>query len=384
MYKKLVGILVITLLITTALSVVGTTIEKDKPLSSNFHGFNNEVQKGYTIANPNGDVLWDNGLHYDGAFESQWDEFYQYVAEAADDFKFEETTIITDVHWMGGYWSSGGNFDYDWNISFFMDCGNGTAPGDKIYKQVFTNAEVHKTFVEEIWGGFMFYYWVDLAEAISFIGGEKYWISIIGHSSPETNACVGCHFPVVLQEFAWRCNAWGFYPEWRSCTEFGYGNALDISFQLTGDGEPVVPDLECDGDLRWEDISPETIVNSTIIVSNNGDFGSMLEWNVSSFPDWGSNWTLQWVDQDYMPENHGFVGTTSAEEVYLEFKAPDKRGKYTDDIILQNVDNTDDTCSISIYCSVPRTRASYNTLLLSLFEGFPNAFLLIRQVLGLL
>jgi len=386
MKKKLLGIFVCMLLIATALPAVGTMNEKEKPILFTSHGFNAEVHKDTTVANPKGAVLWDNGMHYGGSILSQWDPTGAWEAIGADDFQFEETTVVTDVHWIAGYWNPGEDGDFDWNVSFYMDRGDGWAPGAKIYEQVFPNAEVHETFIEEIWNGWMFSYWVDLADAITFTGGEKYWISIQGVGSSPPDSFWGCHFPVVLHVLVWKYPQGG-YPDWTNCTELWYGNALDFCFQLTGDGEPVVPDLECEGDLNWDQVSPGEIVNGTFMVINNGDVGSMLEWEVLSYPDWGTNWSAKWYYLDWLiMTDGGFVGTTTPEEIFVEVIAPDEKNKkFEGEIVLVNSDDASDTCSIAVSLATPRNKPFiHNFPLLSwLFERFPHAFPIMRQLLGL-
>ena len=385
MYKKIVCILVMTLLITTAISAVGAMNEKEKQFLSNSHIFNTEINKGYTEVNPNGVVLWDNGMHYWGYVACQWDETENFEATTADDFQFEETTVVTDVHWIAGYFNPAEDGDFDWNISFYMDRGDGMAPGDKIYQQVFPNVEVHETFIEQFMNSLFFSYWVDLAEPIQFTGGEKYWISIqgVGIFPPQTLSAI--HIPIVLHEAVWKSPYFG-YPNWTDFTD-AFGWPSDCCFQLTGDGEPVVPDLQCEGELNWDQIPPGTVVNSTFTVINNGDVGSMLKWEVDneSLPDWGKNWTFTWkyLEWTWILDGY-FVGTSTPEEVFVEVKVPDKRGEYLGEIVLVNSDDPEDTCVISVTCFVPRTRATYNPLLKQLFERFPNAFPILRQLLGLI
>ena len=50
-------------------------------------------------------------------------------------------------------------------------------------------------------------------------------------------------------------------------------------------------DLQCDGSLSWDDISPGATIQGSFTVSNNGDPGSLLNWEVLSYPDWGT-WTF--------------------------------------------------------------------------------------------
>jgi hypothetical protein len=324
-------------------------------------------------------VVWDNGMHYDSFVASQWDALMNFDAIAADDFQFEETTDVTDVHWIGGYWNPAEDGDFDWNVSFYTDRGDGNAPGAKIFEQVFPNADVHETFIEEIDGDWYYSYSVDFIDPITFTGGEKYWVSFQGVGAfPPQSHWSGHGLLYVLHEAVFQSDYFG-YPDWVDITELMDGPG-DGCFQLTGEGDPVVADLDCDGDLRWEDIPPGGIlVNGTFTVINNGDFGSMLEWK-ATFPDWGTNWTLNWT----FYEDGGFVGSSHPEEVYVEVTAPEKTDKYSGEILLVNQDNNEDTCSISVYCKVPRTREITYSPLQKIFQQFPNLLPILRQLILIL
>jgi hypothetical protein len=327
-----------------------------------------------------GNIVWNNGLNFRGLVSSQWDSLYPLESYVADDFQFEETTVVTDIHWIGGYWNPSEDGDFDWNISFYTDRGDGNAPGDKIYEYVFPNAEVHETFIEITPADLAIYsYWVDFPEPISFNGGVKYWASIqgVGIFPPQSGGS-GHEEPIMLHQAVFKSPTFG-YPDWVD-VEVIAGGIADGCFQLTGDGDPAVADLDCDGDLNWIDIpSGGTLVNGTFTVINNGDVGSLLEWKADFPDDWGTNWTLNWT----FYEDGGYVGTYEPDEVYIEVIAPEKRGKYNGTILLVNQDNNEDTCIISVYCSVPRTREISASPLQKIFQQFPNLLPILRQLFGL-
>jgi len=369
-------LLIVAVMVFSSVAIANTST---KPMLSS--KFDNDFHKGYTEINPNGVVLWDNGMHYYNYFASQWDATIPFEAIGADDFQFGETTEVSDVHWIGGYWNPVGDGDFDWNITFYMDRGDDMAPGAKIFEQVFPNADVHETYIENLWSAYFFSYWVDLPDPIIFTGGEKYWISIQGVGIFPPQSHWACHVPIVNHESVFKSPYFG-YLDWTNFSEV-LDFPFDCCFQLTGDGESVVPDLECEGELRWENVPPGTIVNSTFTVSNVGDVGSMLQWNVSSKPDWGTNWSINWTFLGEMIPDGGYVGTTVPEEVFVEIKVPEKTKKYVGEIVLINSDNPEDTCSISVTCIVPRNRVIYNPLLLRFLDLFPNVFPLLRQLFGL-
>jgi len=356
-------------------------MNKKKTTLPKSNGFFTGSDMGYAKTNPADVVLWDNGLHYTGSIRSVWDDLWPWESLGADDFQFEETTVVTDVHWMGGYWYPREDGDFDWNVSFYMDRGDGMAPGEKIYEEVFPNAMVHETFIEEIWNGWMFSYWVDLADAVTFTGGEKYWISIQGVGNYPPDSYWGCHSPLVDHVLVWKSPLDGVL-DWTDCTELFYGNALDFSFQLTGDGEPVVPDLECEGYLQWDEVPTGSIVNGSFLIYNIGDVGSMLRWEVIDVPDWGSNWTLDWWGEDYyVSTDFGYVGTTSPEEILVEVTAPDDPNEvFEGEIVLINSDNPDDTCSINVILITPRSK-TINNPFLQFLQSHPNLFPILQKLI---
>jgi len=359
------------MVLSTVAVTANTTKLKTEPLVSHVKSQSSSYQRSIR-----GDVLWDNGMRYNIFAPSQWDPTIPFDAIAADDFQFEVTTIVTDVHWIGGYFNPAGDSDFDWNVSFYMDRGDGNAPGSKIYEQIFPNVEVHETFIEELNSKSYFSYWIDLADPIPFTGNEKYWISIQGlGTSPPQSIWAAHASPIALHQAVFKSEYFG-HPDWVDTRE-AFGSPGDGCFQLTGDGEPVVPDLNCDGDLSWNEVTPGAVVNGTFMVINTGDTGSMLEWEVLSTPAWGTDWTFI--------TDGGFVETTRSEEIFVEVTAPDEENKeFSGEIVLVNSQNAADTCSIHIILKTPRSR-DINTFpaFLNFLENHPNLFPLLQRILGL-
>ena len=55
--------------------------------------------------------------------------------------------------------------------------------------------------------------------------------------------------------------------------------------------EGLKPDLYCDGNLSWSDISPGSTVTGSFTVKNIGTSTSLLDWNITEWPNW-STWTF--------------------------------------------------------------------------------------------
>jgi hypothetical protein len=385
--KKIVGIFIVTLLIVTSLPVIGHINERHPNLIINIITLNNN-QKNTISVNNDGNVLWDNGMHYHGYYPSQWDPLFPFDCIMADDFIFEETTLITGVNWIGGYMNPADDGDFDWNITFYEDAGDGNKPGTVLYKQIFTNEESHETYIEFIENpedprgdGYVYSYWVDLEQPITFSGGEKYWITIQGLGGFPPQSTWGTNAPTVNHNFVIQSN----YFEWPDWTDYivDWQIIFDTCFQLIGEGDEPVPDLEGDGSLHFEDVTPGSFVNGTITISNVGDIGSMLEWEVQSVPeDWGENWKVRWLFNDEInPDEGGFVGTTNPEEIFIEVQTPDeKNSEFTGEIVLVNVNNPEDAVTISVVCNTPRIKV-LQTSLFGFLEKYPTIYSIICQIL---
>jgi len=140
---------------------------------------------------------------------------------------------------------------------------------------------------------------------------------------------------------------------------------------------PQGPDLECVGSLRWSAVKPGSILTGIIYVKNIGEPNSELGWDVKEWPTWGE-WTFNpGSGEDLTPED----GPVTIE---VEVLAPDDPNtEFQGEVKIVNSDDPNDFCTISVYLKTPRNKLLPNTLFLRLLERFPNAFPILRQLLGL-
>jgi hypothetical protein len=114
-------------------------------------------------------IQWDNGMDYHTAIWSQWDQEYPANASAADDFSFENDTYINGVSWIGFYAYMSkcqGSPQDNMQITFFLDRGDGNAPGTVVTGPIFFyNSQVNETYLEPNW----FSYDVALPEPVLFV-----------------------------------------------------------------------------------------------------------------------------------------------------------------------------------------------------------------------
>jgi hypothetical protein len=232
-------------------------------------------------------IIWDNVMDYSyGLGATQWDETISFDALIADDFMLDANLQVTRVDWLGGYW--GGppdDGDFNWEVVFYYDFGDGTKPGATIATYSFANADVNETFIEGSPGGSNFYsYSVDLPTPVGCDAGTKYWISVQGIGVYPPQSGWGIHTSLLLHEAVFKSVYFGF-PNWTN-TSSVFGIAVDAAFQLTGESPcpmSVSPDagtvlaesffdvfLTFDGTV-FENCVDETLTCYLVFTSNDCD-----------------------------------------------------------------------------------------------------------------
>ena len=360
------------LLIAAAIifSAVAVSAEINKPTLSSKPKTTDLMIKANT--NNRDDIVWDNG-GIDGAqngLSSQLDLVYPFNSQVADDFQLETDMLITDVHWWGIFWNGppAGPNPADFNIIFYADAG-GMPTGAGMPDPTPTALKVY--FMPQVTGvptgGVEEYeYDVVLPEPFPAIANEHYWIAIqwVGNFQPQWGWDTNGNNPELLA-----LSVQGFpllgTVYW---TIHGYG---DMAFYLTGQSpEPPVPDLDCTGSLSWTDVVPGTTVTGTFEVENIGEPGSLLNWEITSWPDWGT-WSFTPDSGTGLAQGDSITVTASciAPTIYPLLKLLPKDEEYTGNIVVTNTDNTSDTDTVPVNLvtpvnqGIPGSQQSQNNLL---------------------
>ena len=140
---------------------------------------------------------------------------------------------------------------------------------------------------------------------------------------------------------------------------------------------PSGPNLVCEGDLSWNGVNPGDTVTTTILVKNVGEAGSLLDWEITEWPTWGE-WTFTPPSGDDLTPEYGPV------TVQVEVVTPDQPNQeFTGEVKVVNKEDSEDFEILQVTLQTPRNRLLANTLFMRLLERFPNAFPLLRQLLGL-
>jgi hypothetical protein len=143
-----------------------------------------------------------------------------------------------------------------------------------------------------------------------------------------------------------------------------YAHHIDnVKVTVSGDA-----DLECNGELSWVDVEPGATVAGEFIIYNQGDSHSDLNWEISSYPEWGT-WTITPDHGEGLQPEDGEV------TIEVEIIAPkDENQEFTGEVLISNVNNPEDSCCIPVSLITPVNQNSpylFIQLLQRLSHRFP-------------
>ena len=135
------------------------------------------------------------------------------------------------------------------------------------------------------------------------------------------------------------------------------------------------PDLDATGSLSWNEVGPDSVVQTTILLENIGESGSYLDWSIESYPNWGI-WSFSSSNGNELPTDETFT-------IYVNITAPDTtESEFTGEVKFVNMENTSDFTILPVYLKTPRNRIVFNFNMIRLFRLFPIPFPMIRYLLS--
>ena len=261
-------------------------------VSTGFMGASNPQKRLHSSTDS---ILWDN-YGFDSSqgtgWASQWDDYYPFQCQTADDFFLTHNSLVTGVHWWGVFWGgdSGWPNPIDINILFYNDDGTGTMPtGAGMEDPTSTALAVYN--ILEVYGipvspdpplNGCYEYNITLSTPFFVSANTKYWIAIQANLT----------WP---PQWGWRTN--GLNPDQLHCPVQGfplmgveYWTDLyldgDMTFQLYGGltfppSPPVIHGLY-NGDVNveydfWTDPITDPSGDSLYIRWDWGD-GNITDW----------------------------------------------------------------------------------------------------------
>jgi len=141
-----------------------------------------------------------------------------------------------------------------------------------------------------------------------------------------------------------------------------------------GKCKPGKGDLQCSGTLRWSKIDPGETVTSDLTIENIGGPDSKLNWEIESYPEWGT-WSFK-------PSSGENLGTEKVQNVKVTVTAPDEKDKFTGEVKIVNTDDSSDSCTISVSLSTPKNKVkTFNLPIFHLLNNYPMIYRLLTDIL---
>jgi hypothetical protein len=172
--------------------------------------------------------------------------------------------------------------------------------------------------------------------------------------------------------FGWggRWNGWYLLPdEMPFSLTVIEGILIDILHTNTGSN------IFCDGRLHWSDVPPEGTMAGDFTVKNIGDNGSLLDWEIEEWPEWGI-WTFTSLSgEDLTPEEQGIT-------INLSVQVPDEKNKdLTGYIKVVNKNNMSDFFILPVSLA---TSINKHLNRIHFFETILQQFPILLHILSLL
>jgi hypothetical protein len=106
-------------------------------------------------------------------------------------------------------------------------------------------------------------------------------------------------------------------------------------------------DLDCSGSISWNDVKPGETVKGSFKVANSGEEGSLLDWRIESYPDWGL-WSFSPKSgSDLTPDDGSQV-------IQVSVTSPlDTNSVFNGSIKVVNTNDNSDFCLIPISLYTP-------------------------------
>ncbi len=135
------------------------------------------------------------------------------------------------------------------------------------------------------------------------------------------------------------------------------------------------PDLFCEGDLHFGNVSAGATLTDSFTVKNVG--GGLLDWKITDEPSWGT-WTFD-------PESGDDLPPATPVTVQVTVVAPKEKEDWVSTITVTNMENPDDTCTIDVSMTTP-VPVSQPSLFLQflerLIQRFPVLEMIFSHLLG--
>ena len=172
---------------------------------------------------------------------------------------------------------------------------------------------------------------------------------------------------------------------------FGWGGTYDgwymlpeeLPYELTvleGVIVDIIPHhqgtgLEGHGVLAWAEVTPGSELTGSFTISNTDEPGSTIDWEIATWPDWGT-WTFTPSSGENLTPEEG------ERTITVTVMAPEtKKESFAGSVKIVNIDDSSDSCLIHVSLVTPKHQ-SIEPFILRFLETHPRLLSLLQYIFG--
>ena len=145
---------------------------------------------------------------------------------------------------------------------------------------------------------------------------------------------------------------------------------------MTGEHITLIPDIKCEGELKWTGVKPSATVVGSFTVENIGDASSLLDWEITDYPEWGT-WSFDPLKGYNLKPEDGQI------TVEVNIVAPsEKNEEFSGEVKIVNKENNDDYEIITVSLTTPRSRLYNLQFIEQLLSHFPILYQIFEKILN--
>ena len=134
----------------------------------------------------------------------------------------------------------------------------------------------------------------------------------------------------------------------------------------------AIGNLGCTSELHDWDARPGEDIHRSFEVRNSASYESKLDWEIVSWPDWGTQWSFSVTSGENL-------GSGCHKDISFSFTAPKpdldvgENKVYKGKIDIVNLDNSSDTASVALSFTIHKAKdkGAVNSVMLKFLQAFP-------------
>ncbi len=292
-----------------------------------------------------------------------------------DDWKCNQTSYVQDIHFWISWWNDI-NKTIPWiYVSIWSNNPEGpngwSIPDQLLWERTFESGEF---IVAGPWYGDQG--WLEPPSLYYPNNHQEYFqINIMNISNPFLQFTDEVYWLVINMPFEeqYICGWKTTFENYSDSAVFAFDpddtwfQIFEIDLAFVINGEPPLPDLDCEGDLRWIDVKPGDTVTGYFKVGNFGETDSLLNWRVDNWPTWGG-WSFFPNNGSELPAGNWVNGTVTIDVPFEQYQ------NFTGNITIVNSDNPSEYCEIEVFLQTPKDRIPFVPILSRIFARIMQRF----------